>query len=316
MYGVGVCWRAAARGAASRWPAIALRLLLLLQQHRLDTPLPSPQTHTHTHTHTTTRPQKQVYSKAGEAFDPAKKPDRYKPEFIWNTNWQEQLKLQEDLERQRREYLEAQRAAKEGRGAAAGGGGGAGAPAGVVSLSRLSALDDVNVDLTEQLLAAKRRDEERRKAREERERRARAEAAAAGGSGEQQQSQQQQRQPQQPRPGSAVNASAGASPSFRYKDLPSRGEARRFARATRISSTGVALDSVGTLAPEEAARRAAEAEEGRKRYEQLKVEFQLWTLGGGLLGAATTYLLYSQVRGGRFLLCLCGVVCVVRCVCS
>jgi hypothetical protein len=59
---------------------------------------------------------RQVYSKAGEAFDPAKKPDRYKPEFIWNTNWQEQLKLQEDLERQRREFLARQKAGEGGDG--------------------------------------------------------------------------------------------------------------------------------------------------------------------------------------------------------
>lgn len=46
----------------------------------------------------------QVYSKAGERFDPTKKGGRFKPEFIWQTNWQEQLKRQEDLERQQAEY--------------------------------------------------------------------------------------------------------------------------------------------------------------------------------------------------------------------
>jgi hypothetical protein len=45
-----------------------------------------------------------VYSKAGEVFDPTKKGGRWKPEFIWNTNWQEALKRQEDLERQQAEY--------------------------------------------------------------------------------------------------------------------------------------------------------------------------------------------------------------------
>jgi hypothetical protein len=45
-----------------------------------------------------------VYSKAGEVFDPTKKGGRWKPEFIWQTNWQEALKRQEDLERQQAEY--------------------------------------------------------------------------------------------------------------------------------------------------------------------------------------------------------------------
>jgi DNA invertase Pin-like site-specific DNA recombinase len=50
----------------------------------------------------------QVYSKAGERFDPQKKGGRFKPEFIWQTNWQEQLKRQEDLERQQAEYRKRQ----------------------------------------------------------------------------------------------------------------------------------------------------------------------------------------------------------------
>lgn len=52
----------------------------------------------------------QVYSKAGERFDPTKKGGRFKPEFIWQTNWQEQLKRQEDLERQQEAYRQRQKA--------------------------------------------------------------------------------------------------------------------------------------------------------------------------------------------------------------
>eukprot|EP00775_Hariotina_reticulata_P001064 gene1064-1399_t len=51
-------------------------------------------------------PNAEVYSKAGERFDPTKKGGRFKPEFIWQTNWQEQLKRQEDLERQQQQYRE------------------------------------------------------------------------------------------------------------------------------------------------------------------------------------------------------------------
>ncbi|KAF6259329.1 hypothetical protein COO60DRAFT_1014852 [Scenedesmus sp. NREL 46B-D3] len=53
-------------------------------------------------------PNAEVYSKAGERFDPQKKGGRWKPEFIWQTNWQEQLKRQEDLERQQAEYRKRQ----------------------------------------------------------------------------------------------------------------------------------------------------------------------------------------------------------------
>ncbi len=35
-------------------------------------------------------------------------------------------------------------------------------------------------------------------------------------------------------------------------------------------------------------------EQERVRYEQLKVEFQLWTVGLGLLGGITTYTAYSK----------------------
>ncbi|GBF98334.1 hypothetical protein Rsub_11228 [Raphidocelis subcapitata] len=226
-------------------------------------------------------PNAEVYSKAGEQFDPEKKPGRWKPEFIWNTNWQEQLKLQEDLERQRREYLQAQR---EGRGKGANGDG-----AGVVSISRLSALDDMSVDLTEQLLKAKQRDEERRRKAE-----AAAAARAAAGDGDDGQQQQQQRpQVAAARPRRS-GGGAGASPSYQYKDPLSRGEIRRFERANRTASRGVSIDAVGQLAPAEAARRAAEAEAALKRYERLKADFLIWTLGAGALGIATAEFLYGK----------------------
>lgn len=44
-------------------------------------------------------PNAEVYSKAGEKFDPTKKPGRYKSSFIWNTNWQEMLEREEQLAR-------------------------------------------------------------------------------------------------------------------------------------------------------------------------------------------------------------------------
>lgn len=85
-------------------------------------------------------PNAEVYSKAGEKFDPTKKPGRYKPEFIWNTNWQETLKIQEQLEQQRKDY-EAKKAAGE-----------IVEDEGFLNMSRLAALNDMDVDLTPLLL--------------------------------------------------------------------------------------------------------------------------------------------------------------------
>jgi hypothetical protein len=50
---------------------------------------------------------------------------------------------------------------------------------------------------------------------------------------------------------------------------------------------------VGQPSPEEAAARAAEAAAEKVRYEQLKVEFQGWTLGIGLVGGIGCYYLYG-----------------------
>jgi hypothetical protein len=88
------------------------------------------------------------------------------------------------------------------------------AAAGVVSFSRLGSLDDMNVDLTEQLLKAKQKQRQQQQ------------AAAAASSSSSSSSKQQAVQQQQPRQRSAA---AAASPSYQYKDLPSKNEARRCA---------------------------------------------------------------------------------------
>ncbi|GAX83105.1 hypothetical protein CEUSTIGMA_g10531.t1 [Chlamydomonas eustigma] len=51
-------------------------------------------------------PTAEVYSKSTEPFDPRKKGGRYKNEFIWNTNWQETMRKEEQLEKKRKEYVE------------------------------------------------------------------------------------------------------------------------------------------------------------------------------------------------------------------
>lgn len=220
-------------------------------------------------------PNAEVYSKAGEAFDPQKKGGRWKPEFIWNTNWQEQLKRQEDLERQQAEYRKKQRA-----GGITGGTG-----PGVVSFSRLGTLDDMNVDLTEQLLKAKQKQQQQQAAA--------AAAAAAAPSTTSSSKQQPAKQQQQPRQRSGA---AAASPSYQFKDLPSKNEARRFKRSSRLAAPGTvaSINAVGAMSPEEAAQRAAVAAAEKARYEKLKVEFQAWCIGLGLLGTVSCYFLYTR----------------------
>lgn len=54
------------------------------------------------------------------------------------------------------------------------------------------------------------------------------------------------------------------------------------------------VSAVGQPSPEEAAAKAAEAAAERARYEALKVEFQGWTLGFGLMGGLAAYYLYGS----------------------
>jgi hypothetical protein len=70
----------------------------------------------------------------------------------------------------------------------------------------------------------------------------------------------------------------------------------RYKRSSRLSGPGTAasVTSVGQLSPEEKAARAATAAAETARYEQLKVEFQGWTLGLGLLGGLSCYYLYGS----------------------
>lgn len=54
------------------------------------------------------------------------------------------------------------------------------------------------------------------------------------------------------------------------------------------------VSAVGQPSPEEAAAKAAEAAAEKARYEALKVEFQGWTLGFGLVGGLAAYYLYGS----------------------
>lgn len=70
----------------------------------------------------------------------------------------------------------------------------------------------------------------------------------------------------------------------------------RFKRSSRLSGPGTvaSVNAVGQQSPEEKAAKAAAAAAEKIRYEQLKVEFQGWTLGFGLVGGLAAYSLYGQ----------------------
>lgn len=112
--------------------------------------------------------------------------------------------------------------------------------AGVVSFSRLGALDDLSIDLTEQLRAARQRNKQG------------SESVASAGpapspaatSSSQGSSPTQQRPQRQPR--------AAASPSYQYKDLPTKNEARRW-----VDSSLLVLWSSRLLRAQETTRPAS-----------------------------------------------------------
>lgn len=136
----------------------------------------------------------EVYSKAGEKFDPAKKGGRYKPEFIWNVKWQEALAREESLQRR---VDEARAQPKE-------------QPTGFLSFSRVSELNSLDTDLTDVLV---------RKQREEAELKA---ALAAKGPA---------KAPPKPRTRAAAVAAAAApgAPNFTRKEVARLGRTTRAA---------------------------------------------------------------------------------------
>ncbi|KAG1663822.1 hypothetical protein FOA52_013387 [Chlamydomonas sp. UWO 241] len=83
--------------------------------------------------------EQEVYSKATERFDPAKKGGRYKNEFIWNTNWQEALERDAQLDRKRAEYVAAEQAGTLPKDGAR------------MNFGLLSDLNDMSVDMSAQL---------------------------------------------------------------------------------------------------------------------------------------------------------------------
>ncbi|GFR48266.1 hypothetical protein Agub_g10131 [Astrephomene gubernaculifera] len=208
----------------------------------------------------------EVYSRAGEKFDPAKKGGRYKPEFIWNTDWSTALKREEALQRKVDEARAAPKVPSSG----------------FLSLSRLSELDRVDVDLSD-VLRRKRQDQDA-DSNPSHEAAARSQGQAST-SASTTPSASASNNSNSSRSSSSSNAGASRSvPVF------SRKEAAKLSRVNK----SMARTTITVAIPELDAEKARQAELERQRYEQLKLEQQIWTLAFSAAGFAMTYVSYSK----------------------
>ncbi|KAG2493998.1 hypothetical protein HYH03_007925 [Edaphochlamys debaryana] len=206
----------------------------------------------------------EVYSRAGsEKFDPAKRGGRYQPEFIWNTDWQTALQREESL---RRKVEEAKLRPKE-------------PSSGFLSLSRVAELDRMDVDLSDALRRKKQEEEELRQAMA-----AKREAAEA-----------QVRQRQAARASAQqAQAAAQAAAARDGRVVPASMFTRKEAAKLRRVSGSAARTAVMVEVPALDAEKMRLAEEERKRYDQVKVDQQVWTLLFSMAGFAMTYASYTQ----------------------
>lgn len=171
----------------------------------------------------------EVYFKPGERFDPKKKPGRYKPEFIWNTNWQTALEREQQLDKQREEAL-AREQPKE---------------SGFLSLSRLAELDSLDIDLTDALVRAK---------------------------------------PQQ------TEGSATGKASKPTIQMPTGRERDKYARQGRYAVRAATIAELSKMDQED---QVAVREAERKQYDQMKLDFQVWTVVLAVVAFSMTAVLYT-----------------------
>lgn len=195
-----------------------------------------------------------MHHRAGEKFDPTKRGGRYKPEFIWQTNWQEALDREEQLRKKQAEAAARPKAPSSG----------------FLSLSRLSELDRMDVDLTDVLVR-------KRQEQEEAEAAAAAAAASLPPSGT------------RPKSGSASPSSQAQRKGTTAVPQFTRKEVARLSRTNKSLSRTAVMVEIPALDEE----KARKAEEERVRYEQLKLEQQIWTLGFIAAGCAMTYAAYT-----------------------
>ena len=193
----------------------------------------------------------EVYSKAGEKFDPTQRGGRYKPEFIWNTDWQAALAREESLQKKADEAKSQPKAAASG----------------FLSLSRMADLDSMDVDLSDVLRRKKQEDAAAAAAK------AAAQAAAP---------------PRQQRP---VSPGLQGAPVFTRKEVVRLGRTSRSSARTAVVVPILELDE----------EKARVAKEERIKYEQLKVEQTLLTLGFMAAGTAMTYATYSREVSASYL---------------
>jgi ATP synthase protein I len=214
----------------------------------------------------------EVYSPLGgvDRGDIYKRGGRYSPEFVWNINWQEQLELEEAVERQR---LEA-----EARGPQQ--------ETGHLSFRRVLDLNSMEVDLSEQLrpraqpaadVQAASADGAAPAAWKGRQRQGGYEAGVAAATA----AQAAQRGP-----------SAGSFPRM----PPRRGEAQRWERSSKFAKRG----STAPSTPEDIAVLAATVRAERAAYARYKKQLLASTAALGSALAAATFTFYSKDVGVSF----------------
>jgi len=242
-------------------------------------------------------PKAEVYSRAGSSFDPLKRGDRWKSDFIWNEDWQGKLKMEESLQRK---YDTAQQA-RDSQPAP-----GAAAPrsptsssssssssalpttslptvpsasasafpsaptpapvftsesaAGSISFNRLAQLDDLAADPTPLLQSIK---EKEAREREEQE--------------------QLRRQ--------LVEETQRRRAEVRSVPLP-RGDLRRLDRTNRVARQ--MTTTVVSSKPDDFEYKAQVLAQEKARYEAEKTGQRLWTAIFSLVGTAATYATYGR----------------------
>lgn len=181
---------------------------------------------------------------------------------------QETLKRDEQLQRQRREYVERQ---KSGQAEVV-------EEVGTVGLGLLSQLDRMDIDLTSVLVKKERVEG--------------GAGTASAGMGEGQSGRGQAGAKLTKMQMAQAQASASST-------LLSRGNTAKLQRSGRLTRNAVST-VVSTKAEDDAEKRAlAEAE--RIKYEGMKRDFQIWTLAMTVLGVASTYNLYGRDVAGSYL---------------
>eukprot|EP01026_Neomeris_dumetosa_P004899 TRINITY_DN11336_c0_g1_i2.p1 TRINITY_DN11336_c0_g1~~TRINITY_DN11336_c0_g1_i2.p1 ORF type:complete len:372 (-),score=42.29 TRINITY_DN11336_c0_g1_i2:57-1172(-) len=197
-------------------------------------------------------PNAEVYTpaKLKKVKDITQRGDRYTSDFIWNTNWQEQLDAEQ---KQLEDDLENKNSSKNGNSSRNGNGD---AGSGFLSLNRVNDVFNSDSDLSEQFASIKKQQSKQNK--------------------------------------TTVNGN-----QKKYTNPPTQAETKRWSRGGKFGKRAVALQPTNS-AEDEAEKAVIMAE--KQRYEQLKLEFQLWAVALTAISGFATYAFYPREVALSYLL--------------